>query len=255
MRPRRPDSGPAIERILRGSVAFVWLATGLLGAHPGFRTEGMRWLGRLGLGSWPMDLGCLSEIVLGLVLFACPTRTWTALLQTLLVGGFTITLAALDPMLLVHPLGVLSKNLPLLAVVWTAWLVAREGTTARAERVLRAGMAVVWVTEGVFPKLLFQQELEISMLTSLGVGEMATRASIAALGVLQAASGFLAIVLTGRARDGVLWAQLLALLLLPIFVTAVLPGVWVHPFGPLTKNLPLLAGTFILLRRWPPTSS
>jgi hypothetical protein len=27
------------------------------------------------------------------------------------------------------------------------------------------------------------------------------------------------------------------------------PMLWVHPFGPLTKNVPILAGTWLVLRR------
>lgn len=244
-----------LERLLRSSVAVVWLATGALVVHPYYRAEGTAWLSRLGFGPSLMFATCFAEIGLASVVLACPTSTPVALAQTAPVVVFTAILAVLDPMLLVHPFGMLSKNLPLLAVVWTAWLVAKEGWTARAERLLRVGMATVWITEGLFPKLLFQQGLEIEVLTRWGVSVSLTRAAIAATGVLQLLSGVLALVLEGRARAWVLSAQLAALIVLPLLVTISHPEMWFHPFGPFTKNAPILAGTFVLLARWPRTSS
>jgi uncharacterized protein YqjF (DUF2071 family) len=46
--------------------------------------------------------------------------------------------------------------------------------------------------------------------------------------------------------------QLLALLVLPIVVGTLIPRLWVHPFGPLTKNVPLLVGTGVVFLRHTP---
>jgi hypothetical protein len=237
----------AADRLLRGSVAFVWLATGALVVHPFYRAVGAAWLARLGLGRGLMFAACAGELALGLVVLARRSSFALAALQTAAVVVFTGVLAGLDPMLLVHPLGLLTKNLPFLAVVWAAWLVSTEGFTRRATWVLRAGMASIWITEGLFPKILFQQPLELALVESWGLAP-APRV-LFATGLAQIAGGVLALVLRGRMLRVVLALELAALVALPALVTIAMPVLWAHPFGPLTKNLPILAGTFVLLRR------
>ena len=65
----------------------------------------------------------------------------TTALQVGLVLGFTTILAVSEPMLLVHPFGILSKNVPLLALVVAASVppMARpESSSAAAAAPLRA---------------------------------------------------------------------------------------------------------------------
>ncbi len=235
------------SRQLTASVAAVWLATALLVLVPGYRLEGQAWLGRLDMDPLWMWATCAGELVLGVAVLLMKPRAWLLGLQTLMVLGFTVILALLEPMLLAHPLGVLSKNLPLLAVLWTAWLIERDqGLSPRARWLLRIGMATVWLTEGLFPKLLFQQAWELELASTLGIPF--PEQFVGALGLLQVSSAVLALSLRGRALRGVLLLQLLALLLLPLMVCALEPQWLWHPFGPITKNVPLLVGTWILWR-------
>jgi hypothetical protein len=254
-RPPGPARSPdlALDRLLRSSVALVWLATGVLVVHPFYRSVGAAWLARLGLGPGLMLATCVGEVALGLALLARPTTFALAALQTATVVVFTGILVGLDPALLVHPLGLLTKNVPLLAVVWAAQLAAKEGFSARVERLLRVGMAFIWITEGLFPKILFQQSFELVLVERWGLRP----ASVVLLvtGLAQLASGVLALAAPPRVRRWVLAAQMVALVVLPALVTLAMPALWVHPFGPLTKNLPILVGTFVLYRRCASTSS
>ena len=69
------------------------------------------------------------------------------------------------------------------------------------------------------------------------------------MGAGQVASGILALLLRGNWLQLLLWCQVLSLVVLPLLVSWQLPLLWIHPFGPLTKNLPILAGTIVVARR------
>lgn len=247
--PDRPRPVTTDERLLRAGIASIWLLTGLLVVHPHYRAVGESYLAPLGLPSWLMWLTCAFEVALGLRVLLGPMSRWLAALQVGMVLTFTAILAASEPMLLVHPMGILSKNLPLLALVVAAALVDREGWTPRATWLVRAGVAVIWVTEGLFPKILFQQQLELEIVARSGLVPLAPSLFLVGMGLAQVASGVAALALRGRARQLVLGCQALALLALPVLVSVDDLLLWVHPFGPLTKNLPILAGTLVALRR------
>lgn len=249
--PAKPSPVGVDERLLRAGIASIWLATGLLVLHPHYREIGAQQLDRLGLPHWLMFAACAFEVLLGLrVLLARATLATTAL-QLALVLGFTTILAVSEPMLLVHPFGILSKNVPLLALVVAAYLVEREGWTPRVVRLVRAGVAAIWLTEGLLPKILFQQPMELEVVSRSGLVPIDPSTFLVIMGVLQVASGVAVLALRGLPLRVVLGGQLAALVALPLLVSFHEPLLWVHPFGPLTKNLPILAGTLIALRRAP----
>ena len=198
---------------------------------------------------------CVGEVVLAVYLALRPMSLLLALLQTGAIVTFTIILGVLEPMLLVHYLGMLSKNLPLVGCIWVCWLLTKEGWTPRSTWLLRAAMAVVWITEGIFPKMLFLQTGEVEVVQAIGLSAQAAATLIWITGLCQALSGVAALVLRGTALRALLLAQLLALVFLPQLVTVVQPEMWVHPFGPLTKVVPIVVGTAILWRQCVCTSS
>ncbi len=46
-------------------------------------------------------------------------------------------------------------------------------------------------------------------------------------------------------------AALAVMVLMTLVATVLLPALWLHPLGPLTKNIPLAAGLWLLLREEP----
>jgi uncharacterized membrane protein YphA (DoxX/SURF4 family) len=246
----------ADERLLRRSAALVWLLTATLVLTPTYRAEGLPWLARLGLGAWPMYLTCVAELVLGVRVWLRPSGRALLWLQVLTIAGFTVTLAALEPRLLAHPFGVLSKNVGIVGVLAAAHVVAAPGprATARATLLLRASLAVVWLWEGLGPKLLLVQAEELRVLEHLGLGREHAMALVHLAGVGEVLLGLLTLTLHGRALRGLLSVCLALLLLLPALVTLSQPELWLHPFGPLTKNVVLIAATSVLWRRCSATS-
>jgi hypothetical protein len=236
-------------RLLRWSVAFVWLATGALVLVPEYQRVGGYYLKLLHLPAELMLATCIVEIALGLRLALGRMATWLAILQIGMVLAFTAILASVEPMLLASPFGMLTKNIPLLAAVGTAWLLEREGWTPRAHWLLRAGVGIIWITEGIVPKILYQQETELRVVAESGLVPWKPDDFLFWLGLAQAASGLCVFALSGRPLRILLACQLAALVALPILVSLHDWELWIHPFGPLTKNVTILAGTWLLLRR------
>lgn len=236
-------------RALLVSVAFVWIATAVLVLHPHFRAVGEAHLDALGLPHALMGLTCAFELGLGVVVAVARPTLPLALLQGALVLGFTGILAVQEPLLLAHPYGVLSKNLPLLGVLACATLSARQVPARRVVWLLRVSMALPWLTEGLFPKLLFVQEQELAVVRASGLVPMDPTLFLNLLGVAQIASAAAALLLRGRALQILLWLQAASLLALPLLVARHDPLLWFHPFLPLWKNVPILVGTVVLARR------
>jgi len=166
--------GPLVQpqsdaRLLRWAVACVWLATGLLVVAPEYRRIGIGYLDRLHLPVWVMYATCPAEIAIGLRVALGQSATWLTLLQIGMIVTFTLILAVLEPMLLVSPFGFLTKNLPLLAVIGTTWLLEREGWTPRTMWLLRGGIGIIWITEGLLPKVFFQQPDELLLVAQSGL--------------------------------------------------------------------------------------
>ncbi|MGL4768325.1 MAG: DoxX-like family protein [Formosimonas sp.] len=112
-------------KVLRMSLVAVWLITALVsimewhGQSTGLLTEaGLRnltWINGL------IGAGVALDVVLGLLLWLRPKR-WVyaaALASTLLMSTVA---TALLPSLWLHPLGVLSKNIPIVVILWVLWL-------------------------------------------------------------------------------------------------------------------------------------
>jgi uncharacterized membrane protein YphA (DoxX/SURF4 family) len=246
---RRPPA--AVELLLlRAALAFVWLATGLGVFSPEYRRLGEEYLGPTGLPPWVMPATCAGEVLLGLWVLSGRAGAWAAAVQTILILGFTAILSVTQPGLWAHPFGVLAKNLPLLALIGVVRLLETEGWTARATWLLRAGMAILWLTEGLFACVLFQGEeiRRVAASTGLAYPDPATFLYVG--GVLQILSAAAALLLRGRPLRLLLAAQLLGLAGVCVVVTRYDPALWLHPFGPLTKNVPVLIGTAVLLGRF-----
>lgn len=233
---------------LRIGVALVWLATGALVAHPAYRAIGGEYLARISAPNWLMPVTCAFEVGLAARVVMGRTATWLAALQIAMIATFTLILGVAEPMLLVSPFGMLTKNVPIIACIGVAWLVEREGWTPRAVWGLRVGMAIIWLTEGLFPKILFQQPIELAI-AARAVPFVTPSTALRCIGAAQIAGGVLALALRGRPLRVLLLAQAASLVVLAGVMTWIDPLSWVHPFGPLTKNAPIFLGTLVARRQ------
>lgn len=107
--------------LLRASLALVWLITGLLslGIYP--VDASLALLAPTGLSGTPALLALYGAACLDLAfgwatLFRPGHRLWLA--QMALITGYSIVIAFCLPEYLIHPFGPLSKNLPILALLF-----------------------------------------------------------------------------------------------------------------------------------------
>lgn len=247
MNSRELDPVPQTRdlRWLRLAIAAVWLLTGVGVATTEYRRIGGGYLTQLGLPHWLMYAACALEIALGLYVALRVMTHVVAALQIALIVGFTVVLVWVEPMLAVHPLGVLTKNIPIVVAVVVATRVEGQRWSATDLWLLRGGMAAIWITEGLFPKILFLSDWEVAFAETLGL----PATSVPIVGAVQLVSGLAVLVLRGQLLRYVLAAQIAALVVLPALVGLVEPSWWLHPFGPLTKTLPIAVGTIIIWRR------
>ena len=247
---KNPNETLKNQYILRAGIASIWLATGFLVFHPHYREVGSFYLSPLGMNDWIMYLTCAAEVVLGLWILLKPMPYFLTILQTGMILVFTIILAVIDPTLLVHPLGMLTKNLPILGCIWGLWYLQKEGWTERTTWTLRVGMAVIWITEGLFPKVLFQQPWEVAIVKNSNLYLFEPATFLMLLGIAQALSGVIVLLVRGKLLLFILIGQTFGVIILPLLVSYQNPLLWVHPFGPMTKNFTIIAGTIVLIRHF-----
>jgi hypothetical protein len=112
---------PLEQRYLRLSLVFVWLWTALVSV---WELQGQSrellfagGIADVGVANALVLAGAALDAILGLWLLLRPTRpAYLLALATMLL--MTLVATALSPYLWLHPLGPLSKNIPIAAVLW-----------------------------------------------------------------------------------------------------------------------------------------
>lgn len=117
-------------------------------------------------------------------------------------------------------------------------------------RLLRASLVVVWLATAVVSvwELHGQsRELLAGLPTAWAEGHAPwlPTAIILAGAAADAVLGLWLALRPGRKAYG---AALLMMLAMTVLATAIQPAWWLHPFGPLTKNLPIAAILWVLLQ-------
>lgn len=110
---------------------------------------------------------------------------------------------------------------------------------------LRLSIAFTWLSAGLVSAFFYPAAQSYAMLQTLGASDW-----IAPL-LLYSAAGLDCVL--GLATLSTRWVrlagmmQIAIMLLYTVIITMFLPEYWLHPFGPVVKNLPLLAATLIML--------
>ena len=117
-------------------------------------------------------------------------------------------------------------------------------------RLLRASLVAVWLATAVVSvwELHGQSRELLAGLPTAWAGGHALWLPTAIILAGAAADAVLGLWLALRPGRQAYGAALLMMLAMTLLATAIQPAWWLHPFGPLTKNLPIAAILWVLLQ-------
>ncbi|KPJ93454.1 MAG: hypothetical protein AMJ53_07210 [Gammaproteobacteria bacterium SG8_11] len=110
---------------------------------------------------------------------------------------------------------------------------------------LRYSLAVLWVASGLLSAFAYPMESSYAMLNEVGIPNSIASATLYSASALDTGLG-VALLFSYRLPI-VLLLQIVVMLVYTAIITFSLPELWLHPFGPVTKNIPLIAATWLLL--------
>ena len=111
---------------------------------------------------------------------------------------------------------------------------------------LRTAVALTWIVTGIVSLWVFPREESLALLARTGLHGATAVAALHVAGFLDIALGIGTLMKRGRRWSYA--AQMLLMLGYTAIITVWLPEFWWHPYGPVLKNLPLLAATWLLYR-------
>lgn len=114
----------------------------------------------------------------------------------------------------------------------------------RALPVLRWSVALVWLATALVSLFVFPKADSLDLLARAGVPEALRPLALYGAAGIDLVFGILSIP---RTPPRWLWrAQIALIVAYMAIITLRLPEFWLHPYGPLTKNLPMLAVLWLL---------
>jgi len=126
-----------------------------------------------------------------------------------------------------------------------------QAALAWAEPLLRVSLAIVWLVTAWVSLFAFPVWDSLRMLVRTGVPAWSAPLMLVGAAVLDAVFGVLTLLRPSRV---LWWAQLALIVFYSAVIAARLPEMWAHPFGPLLKNVPIVAILLVLLALTPTRS-
>lgn len=110
-------------------------------------------------------------------------------------------------------------------------------------RGIRLTLAIVWLVTGVLSLGIYPQQESLALLSRMGLQGTPALAAL----YLGAAADITLGVLTMVAPNKKLWLiQALLIIIYTLIISIWLTEFWLHPFGPILKNLPILMLLWLL---------
>ncbi len=117
--------------------------------------------------------------------------------------------------------------------------------TAVEQRFIRFTLATIWLITGLITLFVYPKEGSLALLARVGLVGTPAIAALYGGTVLDIVFG----ILTLSMRSKWLWmVQACLIIIYTLIITLHLPEFWVHPFGPILKNLPILVLLWLLYK-------
>jgi uncharacterized protein YbjT (DUF2867 family) len=129
---------------------------------------------------------------------------------------------------------------------WSA-AVAAEARLAWLLPLLRVSVAFVWIVTGLVSLGIYPVDDSYALLARVGLTGIAASLALYGAALLDLAFGVGIFVIRRRRSRLWLWRAQMALIAgYTGIISFCLPEFWAHPYGPLTKNVPMLAAILLL---------
>lgn len=112
--------------------------------------------------------------------------------------------------------------------------------------VLKCSLAALWIWTGIVSMGLYPVEDSLQLLVRAGLPEPLRAPALYAAAAFDIAMGILTLAMPRTHRHWLWLSQVLLILFYTVVITVRLPEFWLHPYGPVLKNLPILALLFLL---------
>ncbi|MET0026655.1 MAG: SDR family oxidoreductase [Candidatus Thiodiazotropha sp.] len=110
---------------------------------------------------------------------------------------------------------------------------------------LRISIGFVWIHTGLISMFAVPQTMSFDLLGRVGIPSHTAPYFLYGSSFVDVALG-LCTVLAYRI-EWIGWAQIIMILGYTAIISAFLPDYWNHPFGPISKNLPLIVSTYVMM--------
>jgi uncharacterized protein YbjT (DUF2867 family) len=110
---------------------------------------------------------------------------------------------------------------------------------------LRICIGLLWLATGIISIFIFPIESSYSLLAQLGIGKTLAPFALYGAAGLDIVLGLATLANYRIVTVGIF--QILVMFTYIILITIGLPEHWVHPFGAITKNIPLMVATLIMI--------
>lgn len=127
----------------------------------------------------------------------------------------------------------------------TAGMERSQARLAWALPLLRVSLAAVWIVTGLLSFGLYPVADSYALLARLGITGAWASLALYGAAALDLAIGIATLAMPRRVL--LWWLQIAVMLGYMVLITWALPEFWLHPFGPILKNLPMLAAAGLLL--------
>jgi len=110
---------------------------------------------------------------------------------------------------------------------------------------LRIIIAFVWIWSGIVSAFLYPQEGALILLSDVGIHGVLAVPTLYLASFLDISIGLL--ILFGFRVLQLLWLSIVVIVGYTLILTLLAPQHWLHPFGPVLKNLPLLVSIYVAI--------